>query len=162
MGFDDLSNLLWQERRILEMLVFKLEEEQLVLLSGRHNWLAHATSEVEHVLEGLQAAGEKRSAAARDVATELGLGAQATLAQMADAAPDPWREILRQHRTAMLAAFEHIQSVSERNKEILARGLAATTDALALLGQAPVTGYGADGSIPPLTRSDVRLVNSTL
>ena len=35
MSANDLSNLLWRERELLELLVFKLEEEQLLLTAGK-------------------------------------------------------------------------------------------------------------------------------
>ena len=41
MGLSDVSNILWRERQLLELLLFKLEEEQLVLASGRARWLSH-------------------------------------------------------------------------------------------------------------------------
>ena len=50
MALSDVSNILWRERQLLELLVFKLEEEQLVLAAGRARWLAHASREVESVL----------------------------------------------------------------------------------------------------------------
>ena len=40
MALSDVSNILWRERQLLELLVFKLEEEQLVLAAGRNRWLA--------------------------------------------------------------------------------------------------------------------------
>ena len=39
MSLSEVSNILWRERRLLELLVFKLEEEHLVLASGRTRWL---------------------------------------------------------------------------------------------------------------------------
>ena len=51
-----LSEVLWRERHLLELLLFKLEEEQLVLTSGRTRWLGHATREVETVLEEIRTA----------------------------------------------------------------------------------------------------------
>ena len=39
MALSDVSNILWRERQLLELLVFKLEEEQLVLAAGRSRWL---------------------------------------------------------------------------------------------------------------------------
>jgi hypothetical protein len=50
MALSDVSNILWRERQLLELLVFKLEEEQLVLAAGRSRWLSHATREVETIL----------------------------------------------------------------------------------------------------------------
>jgi len=51
MSLSDVSNILWRERQLLELLVFKLEEEQLVLAAGRNKWLTHATREVETAQE---------------------------------------------------------------------------------------------------------------
>ena len=45
MSANDLSNLLWRERELLELLVFKLEEEQLLLTAGKSRWLPQATRE---------------------------------------------------------------------------------------------------------------------
>ena len=53
-GLADLSSILWREREMLELLLFKLEEEQLILASGRGRWLAHATREVEMVLDQIR------------------------------------------------------------------------------------------------------------
>ena len=54
MGLAEVSTVLWTERELLELLLFKLEEEQLVLASGRTRWLAHATREVEMVIEQIR------------------------------------------------------------------------------------------------------------
>ena len=35
MGANELSALLWRERELLELLSFKLEEEQLLLTAGK-------------------------------------------------------------------------------------------------------------------------------
>ena len=73
MALSELSDVLWTERRLLELLLFKLEEEQLVLTSGRTRWLAHATREVETVLDEIRDAELGRSVEADAVAIELGL-----------------------------------------------------------------------------------------
>jgi len=54
MGLRDVSAILWRERHLLELLLFKLDEEQLVLAAGRTRWLARATREVEMVLEEIR------------------------------------------------------------------------------------------------------------
>ena len=36
---EKLSQILWRERELLDTLLFKLEEEQMVLASGRTRWL---------------------------------------------------------------------------------------------------------------------------
>jgi hypothetical protein len=164
MAFDELSTRLWRERCVLELLRFKLAEEHLILSSGQHGWLDRATAEVEQVVEMLELADAEREEAVRAVAAELGLAAtpasMPTLADLAAAAPEPWGDILTGHRTAMLEHFEQIEKVSAANREILARRMAATADALAYLGAQPSVAYGASGA-PSRARRDARLLNAT-
>ena len=62
MGAHELSALLWRERELLELLVFKLEEEQLLLITaGKARWLQFATREVEQVMERVREAGLART-----------------------------------------------------------------------------------------------------
>ena len=101
MALSELSDVLWTERRLLELLLFKLEEEQLVLTSGRTRWLAHATREVETVLDQIRDAelakipyvvvwGERESLAALAVRRRGGdqatIGWEALLSELQAAA----------------------------------------------------------------------------
>ena len=160
MGFDELSTRLWRERCVLELLRFKLAEEHLILASGHHAWLDRATAEVEQVVEMLELADAEREEAVDAVADLLGLSGTPTLAELVEAAPEPWSEILAGHRQAMLTHFEQIEKVSSANREILARRMAATADALAYLGAQPPVAYGSTGA-PAQRRLDSRLVNAT-
>ena len=103
MGPQELSTLLWRERELLEMLLFKLEEEQLLLTAGRTRWLAHANREVETVMEKVREATLVRTVASETVAAEWGLAPDATLREIAAAAPaaGPWREIFEGHLTGL-------------------------------------------------------------
>ena len=65
MSLTDLSSVLWRSRELLELLLFKLEEEQLLLAANRSRWLAHATREVEVVLDRLIAEDRLRIRAGR-------------------------------------------------------------------------------------------------
>ncbi len=42
MAASELSAQLWKERELLELLLFKLEEEQLLLIAGKSRWISHA------------------------------------------------------------------------------------------------------------------------
>ena len=68
MGANELSALLWRERELLELLSFKLEEEQLLLTAGKSRWVQHATREVEQVLVRLRSTGLARSVEAASLA----------------------------------------------------------------------------------------------
>src|SRR3546814_12674887 len=54
MGLSEASNILWRQRHLLELLLFKLDVEQTLLSPGRLRWLARATNEVEMVLDELR------------------------------------------------------------------------------------------------------------
>src|SRR5215213_5121654 len=120
MGVADLSAVLWRERQLLELLLFKLEEEQLVLSSGRSRWLGHATREVEQVLDQLRTAELGRAMEVDDAARELGVEPGSALLALAKAAPEPWGELLTSHRDAFIALTAEIQDVAHGNRDLLA------------------------------------------
>jgi hypothetical protein len=140
----DLSSVLWRSRELLELLLFKLEEEQLILAAGRSRWLAHATREVEVVLEQIRQTEVARAAYAQAVALELGLPPEAGLGELADAAPAPWSDLLHQHRKAFLLLTSEISGMADANRELLTAGQRAARETmLAVAGN--VETYGRQG-----------------
>jgi hypothetical protein len=83
-ALNEVSTILWRERQLLELLLFKLEEEQLLLAAGRTRWLAHATREVESVLEELKHAELARAVEVARVAEELGITGESSLRELAE------------------------------------------------------------------------------
>lgn len=149
MGWEQVSAVLWKERELLEVLLFKLEEEHLVLASGRTRWLAHATAEVEAVLERIREAELVRAVEVQGLAADLGLPGEPSLTQLVDVAPAPWDEIVRGHREAFLQLTSEITAVAQGNRDHLVRAARATQEALldlAHAGSAPVETYGRDGA----------------
>ena len=100
MSLSEVSNILWRERQLLELLVFKLEEEQFVLASGRTRWLSHATREVEPILEEIKRVELERAMAVAGSAGELASDAP-SLRELAAIAPPPWDGIFAEHRRAL-------------------------------------------------------------
>jgi hypothetical protein len=146
MGLQEVSTTLWQERNLLELLLFKLEEEQLLLAAGRTRWLARATREVEVVLDRIREAEIMRSMEVDDVAESLLLPPGPSLQQLAEHAPAPWDTMFQDHRQAFLELTDEITSLAASNRELVARGQRATQDFLAnFVGpvSAP-TGYPTD------------------
>lgn len=138
MGPQDLTNLLWRERELLDLLVFKLEEEQLILSSGKTRWLDLATKEVEHVLGLLRSASLERSAVVAAVAVAWGLEQDASLPQLAAAAPEgPWEEILTAHHRGMLATVAQIRQLRDTNLQFLQAGMMSAQDTIASLVPEP-------------------------
>lgn len=144
MSLTDLSSVLWRSRELLELLLFKLEEEQLLLASGRSRWLAHATREVEVVLEQIRQTEVARAAYAQAVAIELSLCPDAGLGDLADAAPPPWSDLLHQHRKAFLTLTAEIGGMADANRELLTAGQRAARETM-LVVAGNVETYGRQG-----------------
>ena len=140
----DLSSVLWRSRELLELLLFKLEEEQLLLAANRSRWLAHATREVEVVLDQIRQTEVARAAYAQAVAGELGLAVEASLGQLADAAPAPWSDLLHQHRKAFLTLTAEISSMANLNRDLLTAGQRAARETM-LAFAGTVETYGRQG-----------------
>jgi hypothetical protein len=140
----DLSSVLWRSRELLELLLFKLEEEQLLLAAGRSRWLAHATREVEVVLDQIRQTEVARAAYSQAVAGELGLSLEASLAELADAAPAPWSDLLHQHRKAFLLLTSEISAMAGANRDLLTAGQRAARETM-LAFSGTVETYGPRG-----------------
>ncbi len=161
MSLTEVSSILWRERELLELLLFKLEEEQLLLAAGRSRWLGHATREVEMVLEEIRRAELGRAVEVEAVAASLGLGPGASLRQLADSAPAPWDDILREHRNAFLSASQEITALAQANRELLTAGFRAARETLLSLGEPEVATYTPSGQSVQGTRGP-RLLNEAI
>ena len=145
MSLSEVSSILWRERELLDLLLFKLEQEQLLLAAGRTRWLGHATREVEMVLGEMKRAELGRAVEVEAVAVSLGLSPVASLRELAEVAPDPWGDILREHRNAFLVATEEISSMAQSNRDLLAHGYRAARETLLSFSEPEVKTYSAAG-----------------
>lgn len=112
----DVSNILWRERNLLELLAFKLDSERLLARAGRTRWLARADHEVESVLGALKAVELERSIHMHALADALGLRADATLEALSDCAPPEWAGIFADHRRALLALARDVDRSARRSR----------------------------------------------
>jgi FlgN protein len=128
--YQHLSTLLWREQELLDLLLFKAEEKQYLILSGKTRWLPRIAHEIEVVLDQLRSLEVERAAATEAIATALGLEASPSLRQLADAAPAPWSDLYTKHHEALLVAVSELRSLSDVNRELIEGGLAAISDAL--------------------------------
>jgi FlgN protein len=117
---DAVSALLWTERETLEFLLFKLVEEQLVLASGSARWMHRADVEVQAAVDRMRTSEVARAAEMEAVAGTLRLPLQATLAELASAAPEPWPLLLTDHRTALRALILEVEAVAAQNRRLVA------------------------------------------
>ena len=160
MTFNEVSNILWRERQLLELLLFKLEEEQLILAAGRSRWLAHATREVETVLEEIKRVDVARAAQVEDLALSLGMAQSISLRELGEQAPEPWKTVLQDHRDAFITATEEITALAKDNRELLNRGYQAARHVLSSIDGTRLETYSPSGL--SATRSPARLINEAL
>ena len=145
MEYQHLSTLLWREQELLDLLLFKAEEKQYLILTGKTRWLPRIAHEIEVVLEQLRTHEVERAAVTEQLAGRLGVGANPSLRQLAEAAPAPWKDLYAKHHESLLSLITDLRSLSDVNRELIEGGLAAISDAL-LTARAPSAGtYGASG-----------------
>lgn len=120
MGAGDLSAALWQERRQLELLLFRLETQRLHVLAGNLQWLSFTASEVESVLDRLRFEALARSVESAAVAAEWGLPAQATLNELvAGAPPGAWAEVLQDHLDGLRTLLRQLNDAARTSEDTL-------------------------------------------
>jgi flagellar biosynthesis/type III secretory pathway chaperone len=130
MDHQHLSTLLWREHELLDLLLFKAEEKQYLILTGKSRWLPRIAHEIEVVLEQLRTLEVERAAATEQIAGRLGLEANPSLRQLADSSPAPWNDLYTKHHEALLTLVTELRSLSDANKELIESGLSVIGDAL--------------------------------
>src|SRR5690348_3906654 len=143
--YQHLSTLLWREQELLDLLLFKAEEKQYLILTGKTRWLPRIAHEIEVILDQLRTLEVERSAATEAMAIRLGVGANPSLRQLAEVAPAPWNDLFAKHHEALLVLVTELRSLSDTNRELIEGGLAAIGEAL-LQVKSPSSGtYGSTG-----------------
>ncbi len=170
MGLSEVSNILWRERQLLQLLLFKLDTEQLVLANDHTRFLADATREVEVVISELKEAEVLRSVAVDGLAQELGLGPNPSLRDLVAVVPPPWDNIFEEHRKAFLQDTQEVASMSQMNKDLLAAGNKAAREALEWLtknggldnGEPQADAYSSKGSAATVSQSGAKLFDGAV
>jgi hypothetical protein len=154
MSTADLNSVLWRERELLDLLLFFLETEQLMLTAGRTRWLAHTSAQIEQTTTALREIEILRAMEADQVAAELGLDMDPALSALAQAADEPWRTILDDQRAALLELTAQISDKASVTRALLADGQRSTREALLALSPADTVNPRA-----AVAASHPRLVN---
>lgn len=145
MDFQHLSTLLWREQELLDLLLFKAEEKQYLIVSGKNRWLPRIAHEIEVVLDQLRTLEVERAAVAETIASQLGLPANPSLRTLAEAAGAPWDDLLLKHHETLLVLISELRGLSDANRELIASGLAAIDEALLSVRPDQPRTYSATG-----------------
>jgi FlgN protein len=134
MSLQSFSDVLFQERRVLELLLFKLETERMLLASGAERWLAPASREVDVAADELNKVELARSVTMAQAAPELGLGPDATLADVVAAVPAPWALVFAEHQRELRSLMREVLAASESSAHLLREGYDSIRSALEATG----------------------------
>ncbi len=110
----NLSSTLWRLREVLDHLLFKIFETQLILDSGAHQWLAKAGRELDTALQELRHVEVMRAVETVAVADQLHVPADITLRELAQQVSPPWTSIFDEHRAALRALTARVDEAAER------------------------------------------------
>ncbi|MGY6500880.1 MAG: flagellar protein FlgN [Acidimicrobiales bacterium] len=143
-----LSQTLWRQRALVETLLYRLELQQMVLASGRTRWIDLSARDVENAIDDVRAEELMRATSVAAAAPLLNLPETASLSDLAEAAGDPWDQILRDHQSAFLSLIASVEDVSRDNREMLHHGLSETQDFLSRVTDVPrgLDGYSVEGT----------------
>ena len=119
----ELSEVLWREREQLELVLFKLEEQRLLMFDGQSRWVGHASREVEVVLDQLGQMELSRALATAVAAAHLGLVGDATLRTIGYGAPSPWPSVIGRHLAALQRLAGQILTLAAVNRGLLNEAL---------------------------------------
>lgn len=148
-----LALSLGQQVSALRHLCFKFEIQEVILTSGRHKWLDETTAELERAVASLHESDRALREALERAAVAVGLSPESTVREVAAAVPEPWSYVLEEHRRGMQELLERVGQLSRANRQLLARGHAATVAAMSFLGAEVPSSYDANGQLAPVSGS---------
>jgi hypothetical protein len=120
---DELARLLSVERRLLELLLFKLVEGRHLLTAGEARFLPYAVAEIERATERVQEVELRRSMLVSDLVQRLEIPEESlTLSALARDSLEPYRTIFTDHRLAFLELAAEIEDVRRQNRRLAERG----------------------------------------
>ncbi len=143
----DLTRVLWQQRRLLERLHYLLHVQELILGSGDDSMLRHAVDDVQQVITLIGDAEAGRRELTAEIGISMGLDADASLEDLVNRAPEPFEQILAEHRDAFLTLVSDITTTSLNSRDQLQRGMALTRELTSfVMGDAGDGGYDRTGA----------------
>lgn len=147
--FGTLSQTLWRQHGLLELLLYRMEVQRLVLATTNGAWAQIAADDVEATLDILREEELIRATQVARVGEALGLDTDASLRELVDAAPEPWAEILRDHQRSFLDLVDRIETTSKANRDLVRRSLQLTREMLSLPAEgASAATYDRSGALP--------------
>ncbi|MFK7918557.1 MAG: flagellar export chaperone FlgN [Ilumatobacter sp.] len=149
--FDELTRRLMLLHDQMEQLVCALDIQQLVLANNRLRWLPAVTENVEVLVDEIKISELDRLAVTREAAASLGVDGDQTLAQLADAAGEPFRAPWRRIRLQLVSLHHEIEQITASSAQLGRHGAMAANEVITTLGGADtMPAYSATGRTEPV------------
>jgi hypothetical protein len=121
---DELIGTLARERDSLEALLFRLTAARHLLQTGSPRFLARVAHDIERTAELVREAEWRRVDITKSVLGVLGEPEARTMRELVERAPDPYRGVLDDHRSAMGRLAAEVGAVAETAHELARQGRA--------------------------------------
>lgn len=126
----ELAAVLWQERELLEDLLFALDQQHRVVAAGDTRWLGRADAAVAAAVGAVRTHEVFRAIEVEALVSLLGLACTASLRDIAEVVDEPWATVLADHRDALRELANEIDEATERNRDLLLAGERVTREQL--------------------------------
>lgn len=143
----DLVAQLGRQRQLVEYLLFKLLEAQLLLSSDQAAFVPIAMAEIESVLRRIREEEERREELISLLAEDWGMPPrELKLAYLTEHAPDPFRAAFAEHRRNFMSLVDQVEKVTRDNRRLATEGLGRVQAALSGLVEDAST-YSPEGRV---------------
>jgi hypothetical protein len=150
-ALEELSRRLWEERQVVNHLLFKLTVTRLLLAADERRFVPQALEEVELAVEALRQGEYRRDEALRGLASLWSYDpAMLTLGELARRSPPPFDHTFAEHAVAFRDLAVEIDQVARENRVLANSDLQIVAGQLDQLSgpQVPFTStYDASGQL---------------
>lgn len=148
---EDLTRRLWDERRVVTYLLYKLTIARLMLAADDRRFVPEALREVDRAVDLLRDGELRRDSALRAVADVWQLAPEDLgLPELARLAPPPFDHVFAEHLAAFRTLSAEIDDVARENRSLArsdAERIATTIDLLAGIDRTGPATYDQHGHV---------------
>ncbi|NNN15221.1 MAG: hypothetical protein HKL82_05090 [Acidimicrobiaceae bacterium] len=143
---DNLAQILWEQKTLLDELEFRLEALELVARAGRHNRIAKACQEVAVIRAQMDTVDDRRRKESAAYAASLGIDPNSPLTEIAKKAPAEWALTFTTTRVEMNEQLRRIEALVGVLRGLLTQRLDLIDELLGGVLGVPNT-YQANGTV---------------
>lgn len=148
LSLTSLADMLWDEREVVELLLYKLIVAKLLLAADERRFVTAALSEVDLAVDLLHRTEQEREELVAMTARDWGMTPEyLTLAYLAEATPPQFRSVFTDHLRAFLRLADEIEETARTNSQLANSSLSHVQESLRALGASgpSVGAYDASG-----------------